>query len=87
MIDLLLGIAAFLAGGLAAQALVWALSRGGTVIEAMIEISFVFALQLFCFFCGYVSGIRRGRAMELKRWRRHRPPRLEPVLPTAQQSP
>ena len=76
MIDLFFGLAAFLAGGLAAQALVWALSRGGIVIDATIQIAFVFALQLFNFFCGYVSGIRRGRAMELKRWRRRHQPRL-----------
>ncbi len=44
------------------------------MIDSLIAIALVFALQLLCFFCGYVSGIRRGRAMELKRWRRHRPP-------------
>ena len=49
----------------------------------MIQIAWVFALQLFCFSCGYVSGIRRGQAMELKRWRRHRPPKPDITpLPT-----
>lgn len=55
------------------------------MIDATIQIAFVFALQLLCFFCGYVSGIRRGQAMELKRWRRRHQPRLSDLLLAARE--